>query len=123
MQESARYQALRENLIRRRREVEKDTSGEIIDNNEIEIPIANVDYLDQIRRALNALDAGTYGFCKDPRCETPRREIDLGRLQALPFVATCKWCEDKAFWARARQQARKRQLEHRDEALLRLMRQ
>ncbi|GIW70547.1 MAG: molecular chaperone DnaK [Planctomycetota bacterium] len=44
--------------------------------------------LDQIERALAAIEAGTYGTCEE--CEG---KIDIERLKALPFATLCIDCK------------------------------
>ncbi len=46
--------------------------------------------LDQITEALERLDRGRYGFCRD--CGA---SISAQRLQALPFATRCRGCEQK----------------------------
>ena len=47
--------------------------------------------LQQIDRALQAMDEGSYGLCIT--CEEP---IPLARLEALPFATTCVPCQEKS---------------------------
>ncbi|MEA2498368.1 MAG: hypothetical protein QOH26_773 [Actinomycetota bacterium] len=46
------------------------------------------DLIDQVERALESLDAGTYGICE--RCG---RYIDAARLKALPHALMCLDCK------------------------------
>lgn len=46
--------------------------------------------LDQIRKALTRIDAGTFGLCQE--CQQP---ISKPRLQALPYTAHCIECARK----------------------------
>ena len=121
MRESERYQDLKEILVRRRREVEQDLGDEIVDGGETDIALPKIDYLDQLRHAEKALEEGRYGFCKDSHCRSPRREIAIGRLRGLPFAALCKECEDRAYWAGAREKARRYLQGRRNGELLRAM--
>ena len=47
--------------------------------------------IDQIERALNKIDNGTYGVCEDCGGEIPG-----ARLEALPFATQCVECKRKA---------------------------
>jgi DnaK suppressor protein len=42
------------------------------------------DLMEKIERALNRIDAGTYGLCE--RCGNP---IEKARMKALPYAALC----------------------------------
>jgi DnaK suppressor protein len=57
---------------------------------EQEISLANgiLDRLTQVERALDRLDAGTYGHCE--RCGNP---IPKARLEAFPSVTLCVSCK------------------------------
>ncbi|GHD48737.1 TraR/DksA family transcriptional regulator [Mycetocola manganoxydans] len=46
---------------------------------------------EQIQSALRRLDAGTYGLCG--KCGNA---IPAGRLDAVPFAASCLGCQDAA---------------------------
>ena len=47
--------------------------------------------LDQVRTALERVEAGTYGLCG--RCHSP---INVERLRALPYAALCVSCASLA---------------------------
>lgn len=49
------------------------------------------DVLREINSALGRLDAGTYG-----RCQECGAEIPADRLDAVPYAAFCRACEQKA---------------------------
>ena len=48
------------------------------------------DLLAQVEAALQRLDEGTYGTCA--RCD---REIDIERLEALPYATLCITCQSE----------------------------
>jgi RNA polymerase-binding transcription factor DksA len=48
----------------------------------------NFDLLRQILKALDRIEAGTYGACK--RCQG---EIDASLLSTTPWTALCSGCE------------------------------
>lgn len=58
--------------------------------------------LNQIEEALGKIEEGTYGYCS--RC---RQEIDLERLEALPYATMCINCQ--------------KNMEHEDDRVLRPM--
>ncbi|MGQ9591420.1 MAG: TraR/DksA family transcriptional regulator [Planctomycetota bacterium] len=47
--------------------------------------------LDQIERAIQQIDSGTYGICEECGGQIP-----LARLQALPFATQCIECKRRA---------------------------
>lgn len=103
-----RYEELKKMLLERRREIIDDTqrrlpkrdNGSVMD--EVEIAEANTqedieltlrqmksETLNKINDALQRLEQGYYGNCKD--CGD---EISGKRLRALPFAIRCKDCQE-----------------------------
>ena len=109
---SKRIAGLRQMLIARRREIQREVQGRIRDGrtdrtndvrDEIEHSDADIQgdiglallqmraaTLTRIDEALVRIDAGEYGFCFE--CS---REISEARLRALPFAVRCRACEEK----------------------------
>jgi DnaK suppressor protein len=60
-----------------------------------EILVSDIDAInesiEQIDDALDRIDAGTYGLCKD--CDL---EIDVARLELLPTASRCTRCQTRA---------------------------
>jgi RNA polymerase-binding transcription factor DksA len=62
---------------------EQEVSADLLQNQE-EVMLA-------IQKALDRIDAGTYGIC-----EMCRRPIPQGRLRALPYASRCVACTKRA---------------------------
>jgi RNA polymerase-binding transcription factor DksA len=98
-----RLLALREELQRRlgktqsdeRRETagDNDSNAQLWEASEIRDGLDDeaVGELRQVNRALERLNAGTYGICTG--CEEP---IDARRLEAMPFAELCIACAEQA---------------------------
>jgi RNA polymerase-binding transcription factor DksA len=97
MSDAIRNVGLRHMLSERRREMQDDIEGALLQG--------TADGLRRIDHAIALLDQGKYGACVE--CEG---EISERRLRALPFVLRCQTCD----WKWEEQQGRARQFAHRD---------
>jgi DnaK suppressor protein len=122
-QTPARHLHLKQILVDRRREVERDVRSRVRDgratrqgdtgdemeqsdaDNQGDIDLRllqmRAETLVRIDEALRRLDAGTYGSCAE--CD---KEIAERRLRALPFAVRCQFCEQQ----REQTQTRGRQI-------------
>jgi DnaK suppressor protein len=118
-----RYRLLKEMLRERRTEVQeklrslreslpveagivRDAEEQSVDDFVTEVDMALMQMksqtLSKIDQAIARLDDGTYGLCQE--CD---QEISAPRLQALPFAALCRRCqEDSEDTIRAEREAR-----------------
>jgi RNA polymerase-binding transcription factor len=83
-QEAARRQPQDRGVMDRKEEAEQQHALEVGDAEESR----DVDELQQVKRALQRLDAGTYGDCTD--CGEP---IPLQRLLVQPAAQRCAACQ------------------------------
>ena len=102
---SRRDEVLRENLLRRRQEVQSYVpavagQAEALD---CELEAIREDTLEHIEKALAEIEGGTYGSCLG--CH---EQISEQRLMALPLVKLCIECDLKAEFEFIRQQVRAR---------------
>ena len=102
-QNAARASALRAKLeelsrsFEDRSELAVDTSADPLDvvrastDRDIRVQTLNMNSrtLADVRKAINAIDAGEYGTCED--CEEP---ISARRLAAIPWATVCVKCQE-----------------------------
>ncbi len=62
-------------------------SAYVIDDDAASLGLTEQAGLDQVHRAIERLDAGTYGWC-----ETCGRRIGSARLRAAPWLSSCVKC-------------------------------
>ena len=86
-----RLEGDRENLVEREVEFQENAQKDGLLEPMSRIDDSEKNRLDAVVNALKKMDLGGYGFCE--RCG---REIEPGRLDALPWAALCSTCQVKS---------------------------
>jgi DnaK suppressor protein len=73
------------------RDAEEQSVDDFVQEVDLTLMQMKSETLKKIDQAIQRLEEGTYGRCQE--CD---REIAAARLQALPFAALCRGCQEEA---------------------------
>lgn len=92
-------QALSEHALRSNRQAGEELADVGSDNfiREMELDLLTEEgrKIQLLQDAIKRLSEGEYGLCEAEECDTPERQIEEMRLEAIPWARLCLTCKRK----------------------------